>query len=277
MKKSTSKIILGIETSCDDTGIALLKVSETKTETKFEVLANEISSQIELHQQYGGVFPAMAKREHARNIVPLFIHALEQSTLLKKRKKALVVPEKIQKNLRKILTRETELIDPLIYFLETYEQPKVDEIIVTSGPGLEPTLWVGINFAQALGTLWDIKVMPANHMEGHIVSTFIPESKEQRARFSIKPKALELKALALLVSGGHTELVTINGIGKYKVVGATRDDAAGEAFDKIARMMDLPYPGGPEISRLAHEARTTLAFSEFSFPRPMLHSPDFDF
>ena len=105
MKKSTSKIILGIETSCDDTGIALLKVSETKTETKFEVLANEISSQIELHQQYGGVFPAMAKREHARNIVPLFIHALEQSTLLKKRKKALVVPEKIQKNLRKILTR----------------------------------------------------------------------------------------------------------------------------------------------------------------------------
>jgi N6-L-threonylcarbamoyladenine synthase len=158
-------------------------------------------------------------------------------------------------------------------FFETYEAPKTDLITVTSGPGLEPTLWVGINFAQALGFLYKLPVMPANHMEGHILSVFITES----GTFSIKKKDKPFPAISLLVSGGHTEIVLAKDIGKYKLIGATRDDAAGEAFDKVARMLGLPYPGGPYISKLAHEGRTTLAFSEFSFPRPMIHSGDFDF
>lgn len=272
MIKKTN-IILGIESSCDDTGIALLKVSKLKNKTNFEVLVNEVSSQTKLHEQYGGVFPAMAKREHARNIVPLFIHALEKSNLLKKRKKAKTLDPKTLTKLTKLLEREAEMIDVIVDFIQTYETPKIDMITVTSGPGLEPTLWVGINFARAIGFLFDIPVMPTNHMEGHILSVAIPEEKT----FSISTDSFHLPVIALLVSGGHTELVLVKDIGKYTLVGATRDDAAGEAFDKVARMMDLPYPGGPKVSQLAHEGRTTLAFSEFSLPRPMIHSDDFDF
>ncbi len=286
MQKSNNKIILGIETSCDDTGIAIIKVSRQKNKTHYTVLANEISSQIALHQQYGGVFPMMAKREHARNIVPLFIHALTESGLLKERKRARVVEPKINTLLQKVLIREPEILETLSYFLEKYELPKIDMITVTVGPGLEPTLWVGINFAQALGKILGTPVVPTNHMEGHILSVLIPEelkvnskheTRSTKQKFTLADSSFKFPALALLVSGGHTELVLIKDIGKYKVIGATRDDAAGEAFDKIARMLDLPYPGGPEIARLAHEGRTTLAFTEFSLPRPMLHSGDFDF
>jgi N6-L-threonylcarbamoyladenine synthase len=273
VKKTT--ITLAIETSCDDTGIALLKATELKSETKFEVLANEISSQIELHQQYGGVFPAMAKRAHAQNITPLFILGLKNSNLLKPRKntKKPALDQKTITKLTKLLERESEMCTALLEFVQKYELPKIDKLVVTSGPGLEPTLWVGINFAKALGLLLDMPVIPTNHMEGHLLSVAIPEA----STFSISSESFHFPMLALLVSGGHTELVLAKDIGKYTVIGQTRDDAAGEAFDKVARMMDLPYPGGPEISRLAHEARTTLAFSEFSLPRPMLHSPDFDF
>lgn len=273
MTKNKPTIVLGIETSCDDTGIAVLKVSESKSKTNFEVLANEISSQTKLHEQYGGVFPAMAKREHAKNIVPLFIHALEKSKLLKKRKKTKSIDQKILLKLTKLLEREAEMLSVIVDFVQTYENPKIDKIAVTSGPGLEPTLWVGINFARALGFLFDIPVIPTNHMEGHILSVAIPEDK----KFSISSSSFHFPLISLLVSGGHTELVLVKDIGKYTIIGATRDDAAGEAFDKVARMMDLPYPGGPKISQLAHEGRTTLAFSEFSLPRPMIHSGDFDF
>jgi N6-L-threonylcarbamoyladenine synthase len=215
----------------------------------------------------------MAKREHARNIVPLFTRALENANLLKKRKKHAQIQEKVLTGLTKLLAKELEIVNPVVDFFETYEAPKIDLITVTSGPGLEPTLWVGINFAQALGFLYKLPVMPANHMEGHILSVFITES----GTFSIKKKDKPFPAISLLVSGGHTEIVLAKDIGKYKLIGATRDDAAGEAFDKVARMLGLPYPGGPYISKLAHEGRTTLAFSEFSFPRPMIHSGDFDF
>ncbi len=268
-----TEIILGIESSCDDTGIAVLKASPTKTKTNFEILANELSSQTKLHEQYGGVFPAMAKREHAKNIVPLFIAALENSKLLKKRKKIKEIDPKVLKKLTKLLEREAEMVSVIVDFVQTYETPKIDKIAVTSGPGLEPTLWVGINFARALGFLFDIPVIPTNHMEGHILSVAIPEAKT----FSISSESFQFPLISLLVSGGHTELVLVKDIGKYTLIGATRDDAAGEAFDKVARMMDFPYPGGPKISQLAHEGRTTLAFSEFSFPRPMIHSSDFDF
>ena len=274
-QNSKSKIILAVETSCDDTGIALLKATESKVGTKFEVLANEISSQIELHQQYGGVFPAMAKRAHAKNITPLFINALAKSGLLKKRKKTTkeILPAKIIKKLTVLLEREAEMLADILAFVKEYELPQIDTLVVTSGPGLEPTLWVGINFAKALGILLEMPVVPTNHMEGHILSVAIPETNI----FTLSSESFHFPMLALLVSGGHTELVLAKDIGKYKIVGQTRDDAAGEAFDKVARMMDLPYPGGPEISKLAHLGRTTLAFSEFSLPRPMLHSPDLDF
>lgn len=268
-----AQIILGIESSCDDTGIALLKAQKTKTGISFETLANEISSQIELHQQYGGVFPAMAKREHAKNIVPLFILALTKAGLLKKRKKPAELRPSDLKKLEKLLEREQEMVTELVTFYTLYETPKIDLIAVTTGPGLEPTLWVGINFAQALGFLFDLPIIPTNHMEGHMLSVAVTDD----TAFSITKNTFQFPSLALLVSGGHTELVLIKDIGKYTLIGATRDDAAGEAFDKIARMLGLPYPGGPEISRLAKEGRETLAFSEFSFPRPMIHSGDFDF
>ncbi len=273
MASAKATLILGIETSCDDTGIAVLKATAGKTSTQFETLSNELSSQTELHQQYGGVFPAMAKREHARNIVPLFIAALDTAKLLKKRKKQIEIKPKLLEALTKLLTRELEMVNSLVDFYTNYEAPKIDMIAVTTGPGLEPTLWVGINFAMALGLLFDLPIIPTNHMEGHILSVAITEEK----KFKIDAKSFQFPMMSLLVSGGHTELVLVKDIGKYTIVGATRDDAAGEAFDKIARMLDLPYPGGPEISRLAHEGRTTLAFSEFSFPRPMIHSGDFDF
>ncbi len=273
MAASKEKIILGIESSCDDTGIAVLKAQKTKAGINFETLVNEISSQIELHQQYGGVFPAMAKREHAKNIVPLFVLALDKAKLLKKRKKQKDLTPKELEKLTKLLIREPEMINELVDFYATYEIPKIDLLAVTTGPGLEPTLWVGINFARALGFLFDLPIIPTNHMEGHMLSVAVSND----AKFSITKSTFTFPSLALLVSGGHTELVLIKDIGKYKLIGATRDDAAGEAFDKIARMLGLPYPGGPEISRLAKEGRDTLAFSEFSFPRPMIHSGDFDF
>jgi N6-L-threonylcarbamoyladenine synthase len=138
------------------------------------------------------------------------------------------------------------------------------------GPGLEPALWVGINFARALGIAWNIPVIPANHMEGHVISPLL--SKEGM------PKAgVVFPALALLISGGHTELVLIKNWLKYEVIGQTRDDAVGEAFDKVARLLSLPYPGGPEISKLAEEARIAHTTPQIKLPRPMLHTDDFDF
>ncbi len=145
---------------------------------------------------------------------------------------------------------------------------EVDFIAVTSGPGLEPALWTGIVFAQELGKKWQKPVVGINHMEGHIYSVLTSLEKD---------KDLALPALALLISGGHTELVLIKGFGNYQVIGRTLDDAAGEAYDKAARMLGLPYPGGPEISRLAEKAREEKVVPSFKLPRPMLHSPDLNF
>jgi N6-L-threonylcarbamoyladenine synthase len=142
--------------------------------------------------------------------------------------------------------------------------PDIYAIAVTSGPGLEPALWVGINFAKALGLLWNKPVIAINHMEGHVLSALM-EGK------------LEFPALALLISGGHTELVVMEEWLKYQIIGETRDDAVGEAFDKFARMMGLPYPGGPEISKLASLARERGIVSSYKLPRPMIHSDDFAF
>lgn len=261
--------ILAIETSCDETALALIEILETTSAgPKFKILANQLVSQMKLHAEFGGVFPTLAKREHARAIGPLFTKLLDEAKLSITYK-----PETDRTEIiRELLIREPEVF---LYFAEhiiKMENPGVDAIAVTAGPGLEPALWVGINFARALATLWHIPLIPANHMEGHIVSIVAQESG---TTFSMPP--LSFPALSLLVSGGHTELVLVEDWLKYKKIGETRDDAVGEAFDKVARMLGLPYPGGPEISRLADEARRLGLPSTTTFPRPMLTSPDFDF
>lgn len=222
--------ILAIETSCDETGISIL---EAKGNT-IKVLANELSSQVNLHREFGGVYPALAKREHIKNLPILLEKVLKKTKLDKK------------------------------------EKP-VDMIAVTVGPGLEPALWTGIVFAQELGKKWGVPIQPVNHMEGHILSPF------GKVKGSFKITKVKQPALSLLVSGGHTELVLLKQNGKYEIIGETLDDAAGEAFDKVARMLALPYPGGPEISRLAEIERKIKQENIFKFPRPMLKNPTFDF
>ncbi len=155
--------ILAIETSCDDTGIAILEASD---KSGFRVLSNIVSSQIEVHKKYGGVYPAMAKREHQKNLVPTFITALKAAQMLSGR----ASPQRGGKLdiVFKILQREPELLKKLIPFLKKYEKPDIDLIAVTNGPGLEPCLWVGVNFARTLSSFWNIPIVPVNHMETHI-------------------------------------------------------------------------------------------------------------
>jgi N6-L-threonylcarbamoyladenine synthase len=262
--------ILSIETSCDETGISIIEVKGTKSPS-FRVLADSLNSQIKIHAPYGGVFPALAKREHQKNL-----------------------PILLERTLKKAATKAGQAK------LNKKSKP-VDLIAVTSGPGLEPALWTGIVFAKELSKKWNVPLIPVNHMEGHIFSVFGSHNK----KFKINVPKKEFPILALLVSGGHTELVLINNFGKYKIIGETLDDAAGEAFDKVARMLGLPYPGGPEISKLAETIRLKekqyfrgvsqadeprgsaprargdsdpekTGFS-FNLPRPMLHSKNFDF
>lgn len=258
--------ILSIETSCDETAIAVLSVKGK--DMKCTIESHHVASQIELHAQYGGVFPMMAKREHAKNIVPLFLTALKDAKLLTKLKK----PAKLdEKKIGLMLAREPELLEIFLREMPIVKKPKIDRIAVTVGPGLEPALWVGINFAKALSLVWGIPLVPVNHMEGHVLSIF-PKGKKE---FSMDK--MLLPAISLLVSGGHTEIVRVKGVGKYKIIGQTLDDAAGEAFDKVARMLGMAYPGGPEVSRLAEVARVKNLPRDFKLPRPMLHTPDFNF
>ncbi len=262
--------ILSIETSCDETAISLLSISKTK----IEVLGNALASQAKLHEEYGGVFPNLARREHQKNSTPLLLKVLKDSKNLTYTKT--VVPTKKINNLKKILEREPELLEHLTNHLFNIKAPKIDLIAVTKGPGLEPALWVGISFAKALSELWGIPMIGVNHMEGHIASILLQEKKE------LNIGSVKFPALSLLVSGGHTELVLIKDWGKYKVIGQTKDDAVGEAFDKVARILGLPYPGGPQISALADKIRSTKSEirnenSQIKLPRPMIHSKDFNF
>lgn len=210
--------ILAIDTSCDDTCIALLQVQKNN----FKILSNIVSSQVKLHQKYGGVYPSLAKREHQKNLPLVF-------------KKA----------------------------IRGYNMSKVDFIGVTVGPGLEPCLWQGINFAENLANQFKKPLIPVNHLEAHVLANFI-----NQGLISIK-----FPAVCLVVSGGHTQLILMNGIGKYKLIGETRDDAAGECFDKAARILGLKYPGGPIISQLAAKAKK----SKIVLPRPMINQKNYDF
>lgn len=266
-------ILLSIETSCDETAVSIVKSARGK-QTRFEILSHKILSQIDLHKQYGGVFPALAKREHAKAITQLIAEALEESELLQERTNTYHLPHAHKHKLEMLLVREPEMFRALTVLFEGIQKPKIDAIAVTSGPGLEPALWVGINAALAMYHVWDIPIYPINHMEGHIVASLL--AKDGNVYEIASPS---FPTVALLVSGGHTEIIRITGKRKYACIGKTKDDAVGEAFDKVARLLDLPYPGGPHISKLAERARDNniIVPEELRLPRPMLHSGDLSF
>jgi N6-L-threonylcarbamoyladenine synthase len=262
--------ILAIETSCDETGIAIVDASGDETNAQFKVLGNGLLSQIDIHQEYGGVFPALAKREHAKNLVPLLEAALEEAELV--REDAQAIPQDTHDAIAKLLEREPGLGGAFLEFISETEIPEIDAIAVTAGPGLEPALWVGINFAKALSLAWNKPLIAVNHMEGHILAAL-----SRRENDALVISDVRLPLLSLLISGGHTELVLMKEWLQYELLGATRDDAVGEAYDKVARMLGLPYPGGPQISKLAEVARTDKEPNPFTLPRPMIDSNTCDF
>ncbi len=257
--------ILGIETSCDETAISLIEIDQETGAVK--ILGNTVHSQIDIHAQYGGVFPILAKREHQINLIPVLVKTLTEAHLIKDGS------TKIDASIETILSRDPELLKTFKEVIPKIEKPDIDFISVTVGPGLEPALWVGITFARALSTIWNTPLIPCNHMEGHILTALIKEKGDKEYTL-IKPN---FPALSLLISGGHTQIVLMEDIGDYKIVGETRDDAVGECFDKIARTLGLTYPGGPKISKLAAEARTENIQSPEMLPRPMFESDNLDF
>lgn len=259
--------ILAIETSCDETAISFFTATETNSGVDFEILSNITHSQVDMHVQYGGVFPQLAKREHGKNLVPILLKTLN----LEPQENNSIEPKP---EITATLEREPELLTQFNTYLLSLQKPDIDVICVTSGPGLEPALWVGISFAKALGKLWNIPVVPVNHMEGHILSVLVPENNS--VNFSVQHELFPFPALALLISGGHTEMVLVRNIGDYEIIGKTRDDAVGEAFDKVARILGLPYPGGPEVSKMALQHDKTMD-SSITLPRPMIHSKDYNF
>ncbi|MBN1261040.1 MAG: tRNA (adenosine(37)-N6)-threonylcarbamoyltransferase complex transferase subunit TsaD [Anaerolineae bacterium] len=213
--------VLGIETSCDETAAAVVEDGNT-------VLSNVIASQVDLHAQYGGVFPELASRAHVEAIVPVVEKALQQAH---------------------------------IGWLD------LDAIAVTYGPGLPGSLLVGLNFAKGASLGRGLPLIPVNHLEGHLYAHWLKTDVEGAALGN-----LQFPVLALIVSGGHTELILMHNFGKYEFIGGTLDDAAGEAFDKVARMLDLGYPGGPVIEKTAQQGNPRA----FNFPRAWLPGT-FDF
>ena len=250
--------ILGIETSCDETAIAILDIEENESDISVRVLANEILSQIELHRPYGGVFPNLAKREHEKNLEPILQKALTAAGILEATERDGASPSD----------------SPAGEYAYSKMPAAVSAIAVTQGPGLEPCLWTGINFAKELAKKWNVPLIPANHMEGHILAALLKKGRGENEFVFAAP---EYPSIALLISGGHTELVLMREFGKYEVIGKTRDDAVGECFDKTARLLGLPYPGGPEISKLAAEARKESLKLETPLPRPMIDTDNLDF
>src|SRR3989344_9304107 len=246
--------ILAIETSCDDTAIALVEVKGGLKEPRFKILRNLVSSQIKLHRPYGGVVPMLAKREHEKNL-----------------------PKILQK------FKIGNLKGPSG---DLRGRSKIDVVAVTVGPGLEPALWSGITFAKDLAKQLKKPLIGANHLEGHLYSFLFsrtviasPDGNStssdgvNSAKQSYQNVKKIFPAIALIVSGGHTILVLMKSFTKWKKLGETRDDAAGEAFDKVARMLDLPYPGGPELEKLAKKGNPEA----INFPRPMLKDKNYDF
>jgi N6-L-threonylcarbamoyladenine synthase len=280
--------ILSIETSCDETSIASIESLENSS-TSYNVLAHETISQVNKHIEFGGVFPTLARREHEKNLVPILIRCLEQAKLLHLRtgapyKGAGTSNSELPGDFYiQLLSRYPDLEKLFWEFVEKYDTEEIakniDVIAVTSGPGLPPALWVGVNFSKSLAKILggnsELPIFPINHMEGHIVAALA-----HKVGNDIKIQEPKYPMLALLISGGHTELVLSTEPHKYQKIGETMDDAVGECFDKVARMLKLPYPGGPEIGKLAEIYRqhfqSTFPKLE-AFPRPMLHSKNFNF
>lgn len=231
--------ILGIETSCDETSAAI--VSKSPKDTKVKVISNIVASSLALHAKTGGIVPERAAREQVKLIIPVIKKALEDSNLY-------------------LPSSKNHLLSSTIY------RPNIDAIAVTVGPGLIGSLLVGIETAKVLAYAWKKPIIPVNHLVGHIYANFV--GKTQKLTTDI-----QFPALSLIVSGGHTDLVLIKNHGNTKLLGGTRDDAAGEAFDKIGRLLGLPYPGGPAIEKASERGDA----SRFTFPRPMIYSKDFDF
>lgn len=257
--------ILSVETSCDETAVAVLESKEDKKNTLI-LRGNALLSQADLHAPYGGVYPNLAKREHQNNLVPLTLRALEEASLLRKEPGIARGSEAFE------ALRDPNFKKSVTDFLYEYDRPDIDLIAVTEGPGLEPALWTGITFAQALGAVWNIPVMGIDHMEGHIMSSLLTSSGKNE--YMLREPALPL--LALLISGGHTEFVLMKKWFEYEHVGETKDDAVGEAFDKVARLLGLEYPGGPKIAEFAARARER-GDSGIIFPRPMANDMTCDF
>jgi N6-L-threonylcarbamoyladenine synthase len=272
--------ILAIETSCDETAIAILECVGDEQSTTFKVLSHTLLTQIEIHREFGGVYPAVAKREHAKNLVPILRSTLEEAEML--HESTQTMPDEIRTRLGELLAREADMAESFLELMNDVERPDIDAIAVTYGPGLEPALWVGVNFAQALSVAWNIPLVPVNHMEGHLLVALTKRSEQAEGAADAAGEVLTISnlqfpVLGLLISGGHTEIDLMDSWLSYKRLGQTRDDAVGEAFDKVARLMGLPYPGGPEISVLAARDREDPATNPFNFPRPMITSPDYDF
>ncbi|HUW71691.1 MAG TPA: tRNA (adenosine(37)-N6)-threonylcarbamoyltransferase complex transferase subunit TsaD [Candidatus Humimicrobiaceae bacterium] len=225
--------ILAIDTSCDDTCVALLKIKNRK----LEILSNLVSSQVKLHAKYGGVYPSLAKREHQKNLPIIF-----------------------KKALRRLKKKQFDLIG------------------VTIGPGLEPCLWQGVNFAKDLAKKLGKPLVLINHIEAHILANWLSDSMSH-----ISDSKCLFPAVSLVVSGGHTQLILMRGVGKYKLLGETRDDAAGECFDKVAKILGLSYPGGPVIDAEAAKYRSRLKDDcripkyRIGLPRPMIYQKNYDF
>ncbi|MEI6042591.1 MAG: tRNA (adenosine(37)-N6)-threonylcarbamoyltransferase complex transferase subunit TsaD [bacterium] len=305
--------ILSVETSCDETAISIIEASfgtnavdvTDKSDTInntlgainqasnkkliFKVLGNALYSQAETHADFGGVFPTLAKREHIKNFTPILISALLDAGMLIEKTPSVVEVNNITDSLSFLGEREQIMHDDLLDFFAKYEAPEIDAIAVTVGPGLEPALWVGISGAKALAYIWQLPIIPVNHMEGHITSVLLDSNANTSDKEDVIAKDILFPAVALLISGGHTELVQVNGWGDYKLLGQTRDDAVGEAFDKVARIIGLKYPGGPKISALAKKFRdgefplqnnpTGIASIgiAWNLPRPMITKKDCDF
>ena len=212
-------IVLGIESSCDETGVALVQIEGSGTP---RLLADALHSQIEMHRDYGGVVPELASRDHIRRMVPLLRQALHDAAL---------------------------------------DLKQIDVVAYTQGPGLAGALLVGSGFAQALAMALNKPVLPVHHLEGHLLSPFL----------SADPPTFPF--VALLVSGGHTQLMRVDAVGDYTLLGETIDDAAGEAFDKCAKLLGLGYPGGAALSALAEKGNAKA----YAFPRPLAHSGNLDF
>jgi N6-L-threonylcarbamoyladenine synthase len=242
--------ILAIETSCDETAICIINFR--KGGESFVVEKNELISQIDIHREYGGVYPHMAKREHIKNL-PILLEKV-------------IGDEKNFKN--------------------------IDYIAVTNGPGLSPALWTGIEIAKKISLEYNIPIYPINHMEGHIfASTLLIKNKNSSIKKNINRKSkgpekeewsfggIKYPAISLLISGGHTELIFMDKEMHYKKVGVTLDDAVGEAFDKVARTLGYPYPGGPEISKRAEIGRKVADAirDDLRLPRPMMYTHDLNF